>query len=546
MENIKLKQCSKCKKELPATKEYFQKDKTRPDGFSYVCKNCRSKKKQKERFVEQGLKQCECCKEVLPLTEEYFRIHKKSSDGFYNKCIECLLKEKKNESLRGFKTCNTCNQTFPLHKDYFLEDKLYLDGHKNKCKQCMGKPFGTRERIIWTKKEDEILIKYYPYMPTKEIQEKYFPYRDEYSLRHRARKYLKLKKDEDYIKHKYWSKEQLDILINQYESTDNKTLAELIGKEPASVTAKAIELGLTKDYFWTEEEVNILIEKYPYMKTIAIQAKYFPNRNLNSINMKAQKLGLIKDGEYLKEVKIKTGKKNIKKIKVLKGKDNPKWVDKIKVNCAECNKELELLPSKIKNQENVFCSRKCQGTWRSKNYTGENNPLYGIAHTFWTEENRRRQAVNVIKRLKEMDKNKKKTKPQQIINNLLDEIGIKYINEYDCKYYLVDNYLTDYNLMIEVQGNFFHCNPVMNLENSRKDKIIGKDKSKHTYIKRYKGIEILYLWEKDINENLELCKRLILKYIENKGVLDNYHSFNYILNENGKLKLIDNLYTIGY
>jgi hypothetical protein len=34
---------------------------------------------------------------------------------------------------------------------------------------------------------------------------------------------------------------------------------------------------------------------------------------------------------------------------------------------------------------------------------------------------------------------------------------------------LSDFYLNNLNLMIEVQGNFFHCNPTMKLENSRKD-----------------------------------------------------------------------------
>ena len=42
----------------------------------------------------------------------------------------------------------------------------------------------------------------------------------------------------------------------------------------------------------------------------------------------------------------------------------------------------------------------------------------------------------------------------------------------------------------------------------------------------------LYLWEKDINENIDLCWLLIQKYIANNGILDNYHSFNYHLDQN--------------
>jgi predicted DNA-binding protein YlxM (UPF0122 family) len=40
--DTKFKQCSKCKKWLPATEEYFSLDKTKKDGFDYYCKKCRS------------------------------------------------------------------------------------------------------------------------------------------------------------------------------------------------------------------------------------------------------------------------------------------------------------------------------------------------------------------------------------------------------------------------------------------------------------------------------------------------------------------------
>ena len=74
---------------------------------------------------------------------------------------------------------------------------------------------------------------------------------------------------------------------------------------------------------------------------------------------------------------------------------------------------------------------------------------------------------------------------------------------------------------------------------------MAKDKRKHTFIKNKYGIEVLYLWETDVNENLELCKELIKLYIKNNGILENYHSFNYVLN-NGKLEVIEEKYVVGY
>jgi hypothetical protein len=86
--------------------------------------------------------------------------------------------------------------------------------------------------------------------------------------------------------------------------------------------------------------------------------------------------------------------------------------------------------------------------------------------------------------------------------------------------------------MIEVMGDYWHAHPskynINNLTKQQK-KSIKQDKSKHTYVKKYENVEILYLWEKDINENINLCWMLIQKYIKNNGFLDNYHSFNYHL-----------------
>ena len=59
-----------------------------------------------------------------------------------------------------------------------------------------------------------------------------------------------------------------------------------------------------------------------------------------------------------------------------------------------------------------------------------------------------------------------------------------------------------------------------------------------TYLKKYFNKETLYLWESDINNDVKLCEKIIMSYIENKGILKNYNSFNYYL-EDDNLKLMD-------
>jgi hypothetical protein len=58
------------------------------------------------------------------------------------------------------------------------------------------------------------------------------------------------------------------------------------------------------------------------------------------------------------------------------------------------------------------------------------------------------------------------------------------------------------------------------------------------------SIPILYLWETDILDNFEMCEKLILEFIESCGTLDNYHSFNYFVEDN--MLALDNSILIPY
>lgn len=62
--------------------------------------------------------------------------------------------------------------------------------------------------------------------------------------------------------------------------------------------------------------------------------------------------------------------------------------------------------------------------------------------------------------------------------------------------------------------------------NDVQKKITTRDKAKHTYILNNHNIEILYLWENDIYNNLDMCNLLLHEYIRSDGKLNNYHSFN--------------------
>lgn len=212
------------------------------------------------------------------------------------------------------------------------------------------------------------------------------------------------------------------------------------------------------------------------------------------------------------------------------GSLNPR-TNKIECYCDNCNKKIMVIPSNFNRFDKHFCNEKCRQNWYTNVFSQSED---------WKEISRKR-AVNILSN-KLIDTN---TKPQIIINDLLDSMQIKYRNEENFIYYSIDNYLYEHNLAIEVMGDFWHCNPQKYTYKTMRDiqrKRIPKDKAKHTYISKYYGIEILYLWETDIYKNISVCKKLIEKYISNNGVLDNYNSFNYHM-ENSKIKLNKNIIT---
>jgi very-short-patch-repair endonuclease len=194
--------------------------------------------------------------------------------------------------------------------------------------------------------------------------------------------------------------------------------------------------------------------------------------------------------------------------------------------CDWCGKEFHRNKAHIVNNENNLCSNKCRQEY-FKNITVKTDKFI---------ERNRKIALDNLKN----GVFKKDSSIQLIVNDLLLKLGANYKTEYVFGKYSFDNYLEDSNIFIEVMGQYWHSDPrhYENISYDMQRKRIGKDKAKRSYAKN-KGINILYLWEKDINENIELCKELVKIFINNSGILQDYNSFNYsVVNNNIKLNPI--------
>lgn len=326
---------------------------------------------------------------------------------------------------------------------------------------------------------------------------------------------------------------------------------------------------LLKEGFWTIEEIDTIIYKmiYDNIETINELNHFLSNKSLKDIYVLLDKKLKLGGMCCKRRIKVKCNycgkniiitfddfKRHIKKkehfycsyecmgfgrVGKYVGKNSSRY-NKVDCNCDFCGIPIKVMMYRYKEKRkdgspaNHFCSKKCADKYRSKYYSGENHPMYGVKF----DEER-------LKRMKEIGAesvNKSKrtmTLPHILINKLLEEQKISYENEKKMQYYSIDISLSD-TLMIEIMGDYWHTNPTYKTtkELSKvQKKNITHDKQKMNFIKNQYGINILYLWEKDIKENIEVCRLLINKYIQENSVLEDYNSFNYYVNDNGKLCL---------
>lgn len=317
---------------------------------------------------------------------------------------------------------------------------------------------------------------------------------------------------------------------------------------------------LISNGFWKEEEIDIILYQLLYVqpKTINEISYLLENKTLSEL-VSLLRIDLPVRGQTRQRVVVECstcGKPLIETLEFyekdrkycgLKCRDifrskhfsgeNSASYKKIKVKCTNCDKEYSVIPYDY-NKENIygdnhnFCSQKCYWEYRGKYYIKEKNANYG---KIFSDEIKLEMSERTTKLLCDGKMPQTMTKPHCKINYILNNNNIKYTNEFNLKYQALDIYLDNYNLGIEIMGDYWHSNPnKYKIEDLNKTQLKDKkqDKRKNTYTKKYHKFEILYLWESEINKDIKLCELLINEYINKNGILQDYNSFNYYVNGN--------------
>jgi len=117
-----------------------------------------------------------------------------------------------------------------------------------------------------------------------------------------------------------------------------------------------------------------------------------------------------------------------------------------------------------------------------------------------------------------------RSKLEKLIIKELKAQGFAVIHSYKLERKIYDIYIPDLNMLIEFNGDYWHCNPKRykaNYFNIKKNmtakQIWALDESKEQLAKE-KGYEFLTIWESDYRKNHKIILRKIIQKNGNKRI----------------------------
>jgi hypothetical protein len=130
----------KCRKELPATPEFFHKKKGGKSGVASECKECLNKRNNPPN-TDLNIKQV-CtgdCGEEKPATLQFFHRNKKNKFGVRTLCKVCVSERNNapNTDASIKQVCvGGCGQELPATLEFFHKNKGGRFGVQAECKVC--------------------------------------------------------------------------------------------------------------------------------------------------------------------------------------------------------------------------------------------------------------------------------------------------------------------------------------------------------------------------------------------------------------------------
>lgn len=174
--------------------------------------------------------------------------------------------------------------------------------------------------------------------------------------------------------------------------------------------------------------------------------------------------------------------------------------NQVLIKCLICDREFNVQNNRAKTAKS--CSKDCHYKWLSEHYAKSEEGL----------EHYRNNGITTL-----LNKKYSETRPERIMSEFLIHNHISFIPQhlmYDK--FVVDFYLPESNMVIEVFGDYWHGSPDFYGESEglkplskQQIKQKGKDRAREAYLKKC-GHEFIILWEDDIYNKLQKITKFLL------------------------------------
>ncbi|MFD1777971.1 hypothetical protein ACFSFW_04765 [Fredinandcohnia salidurans] len=358
---------------------------------------------------------------------------------------------------------------------------------------------------------------------------------------------------------KTWSKLEIDYLLENYTKLDLSQISEKLGRTTRAVEGKANKLGLRKTKTWSETDISFLEEMYETLSNNEIA--HFLDRTIGSIERKASKLNLKKPVETIKKNKRKWSsedieflKANYKKIPPLEicqslgismgnmyrmakyyGLQESTSSDKFHINSyrpwteEETNFLIENHLNMTQKEISEFLGRPVSSIIKKKSYIGlkkyERKKDWSRQDIDFLKENYK--SGSIIEMMDQLGRTFKAihTKANELnlsrdtstyiereVESILSNLKIPYESQVNIRGFVADFQLRN-NKIIEVHGDYWHCNPKVYKEpkNETQRRKIKQDRMKRACFNEL-GYTVLYIWELDINNNYDQVIKIIKQF----------------------------------
>lgn len=296
---------------------------------------------------------------------------------------------------------------------------------------------------------------------------------------------------------------------------------------------------------WTEKENKLLSLAISYGMTIPEICKIFPNRTKESISYRVRhfKKGITWEIKwtnekinFLKENCTKISLKEISNIIGMKYKSVHAKAKELKLTTVLGKKEWTFAETlfifdnynelSISDISNIlgFCQTTIENKLKRFKIskfipvgTDQYQALFND-NPFLSKEDIENIRASQSKIISDYlnSKSEKSTSIELKIKQILDAASIEYISQYKISQFIADFYIPSANLIVEADGDYWHCNPKKYPNgpiNESQALAIIKDKRRDEFLLS-KGYNILRFWESDINDDLESVHLTILDFID--------------------------------